>query len=200
MQFFDWLQHSSIPMWIKESESVWPYDIFCISFPAVGMAILVGLSVAVSLRILGMAPTLPLGPMEGLFPIMFAGFWLNVLSGIGLFSAYPIKAVENPVFFVKMTGVVLAVLCLRRLKKVVFGNPANLGTNPVGKDGRMVAIAMLGIWFGTITAGRLLAYHKIAGVEVETTIAVLIVSAVLLVGGYAGGRIWGSSKPSHGNL
>ena len=45
MEFFTWLEGSALPMWIKESNSIWPYDIFCLSAHAIGMALLVGVSV-----------------------------------------------------------------------------------------------------------------------------------------------------------
>ena len=96
MEFFAWLEHSGFSMWIKQSESIWPFDLLCLSSHAIGMAILVGLSSAVALRILGFAPRLPLAPMEELFPLMYTGFWINAVSGAVLFSVYPVKAVTNP--------------------------------------------------------------------------------------------------------
>ncbi|MSO82439.1 MAG: hypothetical protein EXQ53_03970 [Acidobacteria bacterium] len=164
---------------------------------AVGMAVLVGLSTAVYLRILGVAARLPLAPMEQFFPLMYAGFWVNALSGVVLFSLYPVKAVTNLGFFVKMGGVVLSVVCLRRIKQQVFGNPANLGTTPVPTKDKVLAATALFFWLVTITAGRLMAYHDIANVERQSSIAVLVVTVVLLLARYAVARRFGSSEPSH---
>ena len=195
MEFFAWLENSDFPMWIKESESIWPFDIFLLSFHAIGMAILVGLSAAVALRILGFAPRLPLAPMERFFPLMYVGFWVNALSGAGLFITYPKKAVTNPGFYIKMGGVVLAVVCLRQLRRQVFGNPVGLDTRPVPMNGKILAGTLLFIWLGTITAGRLMAYHGVADVEWETPLAILVVAGVMLLAGYAS-RLFGWSQPS----
>ena len=155
-----------------------------------------GLSAAVALRILGFAPRLPLAPMEGFFPLMFAGFWINAVSGAVLFITYPVKAVTNPGFYIKMGGVVLAVVCLRRLRRQVFGNPVCLDTRPVPMNGKILAGTLLLIWVGTITAGRLMAYHGIAGVEWGTSLAMLVVTGVMLLAGYAVVPLLGWSKPA----
>ena len=196
MDFFAWLEHSGFAMWIKESDTLLGgYDLYLIAH-AIGMAILVGLSAAVALRILGCAPRLPLAPMEGFFPLMFAGFWINAVSGAVLFITYPVKAVTNPGFYIKMGGVVLAVVCLRRLRRQVFGNPVCLGTRPVPMNGKILAGALLFIWVGTITAGRLMAYHGVTDVEWETSLAMLVVTGVMLLAGYAAAPFLGRSKPS----
>jgi hypothetical protein len=85
MEFFNWVQDSGFATWLREADALYSYDLFLVSH-AIGMAMVVGLSVAVALRILGVAPGLPLGPMKHFFPFMFAGFWLNLLSGIVLSS------------------------------------------------------------------------------------------------------------------
>jgi hypothetical protein len=194
MEFFTWLEHSGFAVTIKETAALYELPLV---LHAIGMAALVGLSSAVYLRILGVAPGLPLGPMEKFFPFMFVGFWVNALSGVVLFSLYPKKALTNPGFFIKMGGVVLAVLCLRRIKQQVFGNPASLDTTPIPVKDKMLAGIALLVWLVTITAGRLMAYHGIAGVERQSSLAVLIVSIVMLLGGYAVIRGGSSSKPVH---
>jgi hypothetical protein len=191
MEFLRWLQDSGFAVSIKESAVL--YEIPLV-LHAIGMAALVGFSTAVYLRILGFASRLPLAPMEQFFPIMYAGFWVNAISGVVLFSIYPIKAVSNPGFFVKMGGVVLAVVCLRRVKREVFGNPASLDSSAVPTKGKILAGAGLFVWLVTITAGRLMAYHGITGVERDSALAVLVVTAVMLLAGYAVARGLGSSE------
>ena len=181
MEFFTWLENSSFAMWVREGGFLWAYDLFLTSH-AIGMAIVVGLSAAVALRILGFASRLPLAPMVKLFPIMYGGFWINAVSGLVLFSAYPSRAVTNPGFFIKMGSVVLAVLCLRRIRRQVFGNLAALDREPVPKSGRILAGTLLCLWWGAILAGRLMAYHDVANVEREASVAVFTVTVVLLAG------------------
>ena len=200
MRFFDWLEHSSFSMWIKESSSLWPYDIFCLSAHAIGMAILVGFSVAIALRVLGFAPRLPVAPMGQFFPVIYAGFWINAISGTGLFITYPMKAMTNPIFFLKIAGVVLALLCVRRMKREVFDNPLSAATTPAPKSGRMAAAALLVVWVVTITAGRLLAYEGIPAIEWRAALGMIIVSGVTLLVGFVLARRRRSGRTSQAGL
>ena len=194
MEFFDWLEHSSFSMWIKESSSLWPYDIFCLSAHAVGMAVLVGFSVAVALRVLGFAPRLPLAPMGQFFPVIYAGFWINAISGTGLFITYPMKAVTNPIFYLKMAGIVLAMLCVRRIKREVFGNPPYADTSAVPRRGRIAAPVLLVVWVVAITAGRLLAYKGIPAIEWAAAFGMVIVVGVTLLVGFVSARLAGRGR------
>jgi hypothetical protein len=196
MEFFNWLQDSGVAKWIREAGVLWAYDLYLVAH-AVGMAAVVGLSTAVALRILGVASRLPLAPMEAFFPFMFAGFWINAASGVVLFVAYPVRAVTNPGFYIKMGGVVLAVLCIRRMRSQVFGNPACLGTQPVPMHGKILAGTLLFVWWGTILAGRLLAYHNIPNVEWQASVAMVVATAVMLLAGFIAFRLWGWNRPLH---
>ena len=184
MVFFDWLEHSGLSMWIKESMSLWPYDILCLSAHAIGMALLVGFSSAIALRVVGFAPQVPLGPMAQFFPVMYVGFWINALSGIGLFITYPVKAVTNPIFYLKMVGVALAVVCIRRIKQQVFDAPCCANDRLVLERGHQSAAVLLGVWVVTITAGRLLAYKGIPAIEWMTAIGMATVTALTGALGY----------------
>jgi hypothetical protein len=184
MVFFDWLEHSVLSMWIKESLSLWPYDILCLSAHAVGMAVLVGFSSAVALRLVGFAPAVPLAPMAPFFPVMYAGFWINLLSGTGLFITYPVKAVTNPIFYLKMVGVVTAVVCIRRIKRQVFDAADCANDALVAERGRQPAAVLLVTWVVTITAGRLLAYKGIPAIEWMTVLGMVVVAALAGAVGY----------------
>jgi hypothetical protein len=184
MVFFDWLEHSGLSMWIKESMSLWPYDILCLSAHAIGMALLVGFSSAIALRVLGFAPRVPLAPMAQFFPVMYAGFWINALSGIGLFITYPVKAVTNPIFYLKIAGVVLAVVCIRRIKQQVFDAPGCASDRLGPERGQQPAAVLLVVWVVTITAGRLLAYKGIPAIEWMTSIFMATVTALTGALGY----------------
>jgi hypothetical protein len=185
MEFFAWLETTGLATWIKESESIFAYDIFGIGLHAIGMGMVVGLSSAVALRILGFAPSLPLGPMEKFFPFMWAGFWINAASGVWLFTAYPVKAVTNPGFYVKLAAIALALVYVSKIRRQVFGNSAVLGTKPVPTNGKILAGTLLFVWLVAVVSGRLMAYHGVAGVEWQTPIGVVIVTAMIVLGSMA---------------
>lgn len=178
MQFLDWLEHSGFSMWIKESMSLWPYDIFCLSAHAVGMALLVGFSSAIALRVIGYAPGIPLVSMAQFFPVIYAGFWINALSGTGLFITYPVKAVTNPIFYLKMLGVVAAIVCVRKIKQQAFSAAGHADDPLLLARARRPAAILLVVWVVTITAGRLLAYKGVPAIELMTSIGMAAIAGV----------------------
>ena len=184
MEFFASLENSALSTWIRESNSILAYDLFLISH-AIGMAIVVGLSAAFALRLLGFAEDLPLAPMEKFFPLMYAGFWINAASGVVLFVTYPVRAVTNLGFYLKMGSVALAMVALVRLRRLVFRHRATLDKAPVPANAKTLAGALLFFWWAAVLAGRLLAYHGIANVELQATIAVSAASALMLLARYA---------------
>jgi len=187
MAFFTWLEESAFSMWVKDPDTLFGYDLFLTSH-AIGMALLVGFSTAVALRILGFAPGLPLKPMERLFPVLFLGFWINALSGLVLFVIYPTKPVANPVFYAKMAFILAAIVCIRKMRSVVFTTGSG-GEAVVTPKARALAGGLLFIWVGAITAGRLMAYHGIANVERQVTIAMALLITVVAGTAFAVNRI-----------
>lgn len=137
------------------------------------------------------APAAP-GTDEGVVPRHVCRL-LDQRPGTELFVAYPVKAVTNPVFYLKIIGVVLAFLCLRRIRRDVFVDGIRVDAGSVGRSGRILAGALLFIWLATITAGRLMAYHDVGNVERDTVIAVFIVTAAMVLAWYAATRRWGRS-------
>lgn len=187
-EFLATIENSAFPTWVRETPTVLGYTTV-LALHSFGMAFLVGFSVIVSLRVLGFAPALPLGPMEKFFRVMIAGFWLNAVTGLVLLSLTPQSFLTNAVFGLKMLFVGASVVCLRALRKDVFGDPANLGTRPVPMKGRILAVTSLALWGLAITAGRLTAYSKFT-VEQSAT-AVLVAIVVMLVIRHVGARLLG---------
>jgi hypothetical protein len=110
------------------------------------MALLVGTSAIVDLRLLGAASDLPLAALKRLYPIIWTGFWLQIASGAILLLAYPTKSFTSPAFYVKLAFIAAAMAVMVRLDRRLF----------VGA--RRLAALSLVLWFGAITAGRLIAY------------------------------------------
>jgi hypothetical protein len=74
-----------------------------------------------------------------------------------LLISYPTKALTNPVFYLKITFIALAIWNVRVITRTIFGD-ANLDLKPVTQKCKLLAIGSLTCWAGAITAGRLLAY------------------------------------------
>jgi hypothetical protein len=156
-----WLEMTEFSVWVRESISVFAFPAI-LSVHTIGMGLVAGLNGAVDLRILGVAPRVPLMELKRFFPIIWFGFWIDAASGVALFIGYPTKAVTNPVFYLKLGFIALAIVALRAIGKRVFQDPA-LDRQPVPRRGKLLAGASLACWAGVITAGRLLAYtyHKL---------------------------------------
>src|SRR5437870_12899515 len=72
------------------------------------MGLLVGASVLIGLRILGLAPDLPIAPLKRFYRFIWAGFWIQVASVLLLLTGYPTKSLTNPLFYVELTLIALA--------------------------------------------------------------------------------------------
>jgi hypothetical protein len=151
---FDTIEHTAFSTWIRESPSLFAFY-FILLFHTVGLSMVVGANSIVDLRLLGVAPALPLKPLKRLFGIMWTGLTINILTGILLLFAYPTKALTNLVFYAKLTLIALAVVTMKRISDRVFQN-ASLGEPDMMARGRTMAMVSLVLWASAITAGRLL--------------------------------------------
>ena len=150
------VEESGLSVWIRDSPSLFAYW-FILSFHALGMGMAVGASVVIDFRILGIARDLPLSPLKGLYRIIWAGFWLQVVTGILLLIAYPTKALTNPDFYIKLTLIGISIAVMKRIEKRVFSD-TNLTEPAMMLKGKSLAVWSLVLWLGVVTAGRLLAY------------------------------------------
>ena len=161
--FLAWVESTTLSQWIIGSPSMFAFP-GILTLHAIGMGFAVGISTAIDLRILGVAPKVPLGELRRFLPILWAGFWLNAVSGVLLLIGYPTKALTNPVFYLKLTLIAVAMALLVRISRQVFyertgsGGSSDPPTTAITSRLRNLAIASLVCWTGAITAGRLLAY------------------------------------------
>jgi hypothetical protein len=158
--FFGFIEDGALSNWIRGSDSLFAFPAI-ITLHTMGMGFLAGGSAAVDLRILGFAPGLSLKAMGRFLPLLWLAFAVNAVSGVLLLVAYPTKALTNPVFYVKLCLIALAIWLINRIGRTVLRAP-DAGQNalpiPLPKHARRLAIASLAAWVALITAGRLLAY------------------------------------------
>jgi hypothetical protein len=154
--FLGWLESTAFSTWMREDPSIFAFPAV-LSIHTIGMALIVGVGVALDLRILGVARGVPIGEMKRFFLPMWIGGWLNGVSGVALLAAYPTKALTNPVFYLKLTFIATALILLRSIRRRVFRDEEP-HVDPMPAGLRLMAAASVGCWAGAITAGRLLAY------------------------------------------
>jgi hypothetical protein len=153
---FKTIEESGISTWIRDSPSFFAFW-FILSFHAIGMGLLVGASLVIDLRILGVARELPLGPLKGLYKVIWTGFVIQVISGLLLLIAYPTKAFTNLDFYLKLALVACAVLVMKKLYARIFSN-SSLSDSDMMVKGKALAVWSLVLWGGVVTSGRMLAY------------------------------------------
>jgi hypothetical protein len=160
MESFAWLEQTALSTWLRESD--WGFPIM-LCFHAVGMGLVVGISLMFSARVLGYAKAFPLSAFDRLFAIAWLGFAVNAVSGTLLFIGEPRRLIETPAFLVKLLLIVCAGFSLWFLMAALHGveSPAD-GAPPreplVTASARIAAIIPVVFWVGAIIAGRLIGY------------------------------------------
>jgi hypothetical protein len=163
--FLIWLESTDFSTWVRESPSLFAFP-GILSCHTIGMGLVAGTNAAIALRILGVAPAVPMGEMKRFLPVMWFGFWLNAVSGVVLLIGYPTKALTNPVFYLKLTLIAIAMGFVQLISRRVFLVSIPGGGARMPGRVRVFAAASLLSWASAITAGRLLAYtytHILAG-------------------------------------
>lgn len=153
-EIFNTIEQSGLSRWLRETQSIFGFY-FVLLFHTIGMSLVVGANAVVDLRLLGVAPGLPLHPMKRLFGIMWTGLALNVTTGLLLLTAYPTKALTNPDFYLKLTFIALAVTIMYRMNTRVFGD-SSLSEAAMIAKGKIMARFSLAFWVGAVCCGRLL--------------------------------------------
>jgi hypothetical protein len=156
MDFLSRLENLPFSMWVLQSGSIWAYPTI-LTVHTIGMMMVAGLIGIIDLRLLGIAPTIPIRPLERLYPIIWCAFAINALTGTILLIADATTKLTNPDFFVKMVFIAFGITVLVQMRKKVFGDP-QLDVVPVSSGAKGLAWLSLAAWIGAITAGRLLAY------------------------------------------
>jgi hypothetical protein len=150
--FLVWLEATGLAEWVRSSIPGYPS---MIALHAIGMAIMVGLSLLIDLRVLGWFAGIPLNALQRFFGLAWLGFGINFLSGGALFSAQATSYIVDWVFMTKMALVFLGAITAAILQPAV----AKAGSGGQVSGG-MKAVAALAIvfWLIAIIMGRLTAY------------------------------------------
>lgn len=154
MEMLAALEATAFSTWLRESPSIWAYPLI-LTLHTAGLAVLVGPSWALDLRLLGFAPAIPLRALERAFPIMWVGFWINGISGLLLFAADATTKGATLLFVTKLGLIAIAVVNIVAIRRVVYRPDAEPSTGPTA---RTLAVASILLWIAAIGAGRWMAY------------------------------------------
>ena len=151
------VENLSFSTWVRESGSIWAFPML-LFLHTLGMSIVAGGAAVIDFAVLGLWPrTAPVRPLERFYPLLWAGFAMNTITGIAIFMKDASVYGDNPDFYVKLLFVFSGVALLAVMRRRVFRDP-QLDTAPLRGGAKTLAFVSLLLWFGAIVTGRLIAY------------------------------------------
>jgi hypothetical protein len=148
MGFLLWYENGPVGVFIRES--LWGYPIV-LSSHAVGMATVMGVAVALNMRVLGFAKGISIQAYDKLFYIGWLGFIINLVSGIILFAGNASVYTFQWTFQLKIGAILVGGILMKVVMNAVREN------KPEATQKMLAGISMACWMIGMIT-GRLMAY------------------------------------------
>jgi hypothetical protein len=157
MSFFESLQNSAFTDWLLGSESIWAYPTV-LTLHTAGLAVLVGASTVLQLRLLGIGASVPLDRLRMLYRLIWPAFVVNLASGVALFVTQAADRVMQPLFYIKLGSIAVALWLGHEAKRSIFDRPPP--STDLSAAVRQKAVVVLGLWTAAIVSGRLMAYFS----------------------------------------
>ena len=155
-EFAEYIVDSPLNQWVNSVSGLWPV-LEIVHF--IGLSLLLGGLIVVDLRLAGHFRSMDLRATHKLLPWVFAGFGLNLTSGVLFFYGDPLRYAINIGFQIKMLLVMIAglntVLYYRKVHTAVLALGAEADPPPLA---RVVAYTSLAAWTGVLLCGRLIPY------------------------------------------
>ena len=148
MEFLLWIEETSVGVHVRED--AWTFAIM-LCLHSVGMAFSLGVVMITTLRSVGALQAIPVLAHTGLFPAAWAGFIINLISGLALYVSHATEYTFQVVFILKLS--LLAVGGV--LMKLMMNNYRAGGPEMTAK---LFGGLTLACWVGAIITGRLMAY------------------------------------------
>jgi len=154
-KWFEWLEVTAYSAWVRESAG-WP---IALTFHAFGNAIVVGLFIIITLRLLGMYRTVPYTSLYKLIPVIWVGFVIQVISGLTLWSSKPDRYLGDMLFDTKFSFVLLGAYLTYVFQGILKAEAQGWqSANKVSQNGLQYVVVTALAWCGVLITGRLTAY------------------------------------------
>ena len=156
MGFLSWLEGTAYSEWIVAGLLGWP---LMLSMHALGLAAVVGIMFAISLRLLGFFKPIPYTGLSALLAFGWVGIAVNAYSGLSLFMAQATFYIGSWPFRLKILFVVLGIVNLHLIQRVLRQEAdAWQESGAVSQMGTALAISTIVYWTLAVVFGRLIAY------------------------------------------
>jgi hypothetical protein len=149
------IEGSQFANWMRDELWGWPLALTLHEF---GTAIVVGFVLIIWARLLGLFESIPFVSLNRLFPVVWAGIVLQLLTGLALWATKPTQYVVDLAFTLKMAFVIGGVVLTFYLQGAVSREAA--GPTAAGPSSRAIKFAgtALLLWCCVLVTGRLTAY------------------------------------------
>lgn len=156
MGLLSWLEGTAYSEWIVAGLLGWP---LMLSMHAIGLAAVVGIMFAISLRMLGFFKPIPYSGLGPLLAYGWVGITVNAFSGLSLFMAQATFYVTSTPFLVKITFVILGIVNLHLTQRILRREAdAWQESGAVSQMGIGLAVSSIIFWTLAVVCGRLIAY------------------------------------------
>jgi hypothetical protein len=143
-----------VSTYIRESNWGFPTVITAHAF---AYCFIMATNMIVCARMLGFAKTIPFKPLRRLFPVMWVGLGLTVITGALLVMAAAEKRVPNPILWFKLALIAVATPMMWKFQMKVFEDPS-IDESNVPVSARTMAACQIALWLLIMIAGRLIPY------------------------------------------
>lgn len=153
-----WLEQTGIGKSIRES--LWQFPIIETAH-IFGIILLVGATSILDLRLMGLTfRDEPVSKLAARFiPWAIAGFVIQVITGLLLFSSEASKMYGNFGFQIKMLLIVIAGINALVFHSAAYKSVGKWDRDPVGPlSARLAGLFSIVLWFAIVAAGRWIAY------------------------------------------
>ncbi|MGD8339612.1 MAG: hypothetical protein PVH89_02450, partial [Gammaproteobacteria bacterium] len=154
--FIAWIENTGIAETIRVSAYGYP---IMITLHSLGLAIMVGLSVVLSLRVLGLFSGIPYSSLYRLLKYAWVGFIINFISGGLLFAASATTFIVHQVFLTKMAFVIIGAIFVGIMQQMIKTALATGNAEAAaGSNLKLMAWLTIAAWTIAMITGRFIAY------------------------------------------
>lgn len=153
----DWIANTDYATWVRQS---WGWA-FALTLHAFGNAIVVGLIIIITLRLLGFFKTIPYTSLNRLLPVIWVGLVIQVLSGTTLWVSKPARYLADGMFQFKLFFVIAASIVTIYFHQILNRETPrwqSAGLAAVQGNTRVWVVVTALLWASVLVAGRLTAY------------------------------------------
>jgi len=150
-----WLEGSRVSDWMRAELWGWPLALTLHEF---GTAVVVGFVLIIWLRLIGLCETISIASLNRLFPVIWIGFVLQLITGFALWMTKPTQYVFDVAFTLKIAFVVVGAALTLHLQGVIRREAAAWEAKGVSSRALRFAGVTLLLWCGVLVTGRLTAY------------------------------------------